>query len=501
MKKTLSLILALTLSLALAVPAYATDKPLYHGSEESSLLLFSEKHIVKGMPTEESGVITYDVASGETYTERFGLKTKDGTIVVKPEYERIEYLGFERYELYREKMYYIIDNTGREIFRRGNSLNVVIPINGTYIYLSQSPRDNADALRQSLSGSNVAPQIYDETGKVTEYRYDYMDYTGSGQFIVRMQGKYGLYRYGTGELVSCKYSAMREIDSEYAVPQDDNEKIDLFVVFDENRNQGVIDSQGNVILPLKERDYSIDRYYKGYYTTVKGLGETDFGLLDAQGNELIPYTYRYLTVEENRLKLWVVVDKVKNGGTYELKYDYVYFDIDTPSTPFIDIPVDAYYADAVEWAVENGITNGMSRIAFTPNSTCTTAQILTFLHRAKGSPAPTQGNPYADVKSSDYFYNAALWARENGLTGDGSFNGGTPCTRAAVVTYLWKLAGKPSAGSADFSDVPASADYAQAVAWAVAQGITNGTGDTTFSPDATCTRGQIVTFLYRAYAK
>lgn len=171
-------------------------------------------------------------------------------------------------------------------------------------------------------------------------------------------------------------------------------------------------------------------------------------------------------------------------------------------TNFSDVPKSAYYAEPVQWAISNSITNGTSNTTFSPDDTCTTAQILTFLHRAKGTPAPTQSNPYSDVKSGDYFYNAALWAGENGLTGNsGGFNGGTPCTRAAVVTYLWKLAGRPSAGNAGFSDVPASADYAQAVAWAVAQGITNGTGDTTFSPDATCTRGQIVTFLYRAYAK
>ena len=169
---------------------------------------------------------------------------------------------------------------------------------------------------------------------------------------------------------------------------------------------------------------------------------------------------------------------------------------------FTDIPINAYYTNAVKWAIENSITNGTSNTTFSPDDTCTTAQILTFLHRAKGTPAPTRGNPYSNVKSGDYFYNAALWAGENSLTGNsGSFNGGTPCTRAAVVTYLWKLAGEPSAENAAFSDVPASADYAQAVAWAVVQGITHGTGGTMFSPDATCTRGQIVTFLYRAYAK
>ena len=174
----------------------------------------------------------------------------------------------------------------------------------------------------------------------------------------------------------------------------------------------------------------------------------------------------------------------------------------TPSTPkFTDIAANAYYADAVAWAVEKDITAGTSDTTFSPESTCTTAQILTFLWRSQGQPEPTIKNQFTDVKESDYFHKAALWASEKGLISGSTFGGNTPCTRAATVTYLWKLAGSPSAPAASFADIPGDSEYASAVAYAVSEKITAGTSATTFSPEATCTRGQIVTFLYRAYGK
>ena len=164
---------------------------------------------------------------------------------------------------------------------------------------------------------------------------------------------------------------------------------------------------------------------------------------------------------------------------------------------FSDVPETAYYADAVLWAVENGITSGTTATTFGPDATCTTAQILTFLWRANGSPVPAGSNDA--VPAGQYYSNAANWALEKGLTD--TFNADTPATRAATMTYLWKLAGKPSADAATFTDVTAGAEYAQAVAWAVKEGITAGTSSTTFSPDSTCTRAQIMTFLYRDFAK
>lgn len=168
---------------------------------------------------------------------------------------------------------------------------------------------------------------------------------------------------------------------------------------------------------------------------------------------------------------------------------------------FNDVLETDYFADAVLWAVKEKITNGTSDTTFSPSNTCTTSQILTFLFRANGSPEPKAANPFTDVKESDYFYKAALWASEKGLISGSTFGGNTPCTRADTVTYLWKLARSPSAPAASFTDVPSNSEYAPAVAYAVSKGITSGTSKTTFSPEATCTRGQIVTFLYRVYGK
>ena len=169
---------------------------------------------------------------------------------------------------------------------------------------------------------------------------------------------------------------------------------------------------------------------------------------------------------------------------------------------FVDIKSSDYFADAVLWAVERSITSGTSKTTFSPNATCSKAQILTFLGHANGSPEPTAANPFTDVKTADYFYKAALWAAEKGLVSGSTFGANADCTRAMTVEYMWKAAGSPApAGKADFDDVPANADYAQAVAWAVEKNITSGTGDGNFSPAATCTRGQIVTFLYRAMGK
>ena len=161
-----------------------------------------------------------------------------------------------------------------------------------------------------------------------------------------------------------------------------------------------------------------------------------------------------------------------------------------------------YFADAVRWAVEKDITSGTSKTTFSPGATCSKAQILTFLWRANGAPEPTAANPFTDIKPADYFYKAALWAAEKGLVSGSTFGPNIDCARAMTMEYMWKAAGSPTpAGKADFTDVPANADYAQAVAWAVENKITSGTGGSNFSPAATCTRGQIVTFLHRAMGK
>lgn len=173
-----------------------------------------------------------------------------------------------------------------------------------------------------------------------------------------------------------------------------------------------------------------------------------------------------------------------------------------PTGAFTDVPADAYYTAAVQWASEKGIAGGTSATKFSPNATCTTAQILTFLWRANGSPEPTAAASFTDVPADAYYAKAAAWAAEKGLVSGTAFGGNTPCTRLTTVMYLWKLAGQPATDRiAAFTDLSADGDGIKAVSWAVEQGITGGTGATTFSPDSTCTRGQIVTFLYRDMAQ
>ena len=178
----------------------------------------------------------------------------------------------------------------------------------------------------------------------------------------------------------------------------------------------------------------------------------------------------------------------------------------TPSTnPFTDVTTSDYYYTPVLWALENKITSGTSSTEFSPYESCLRSQVVTFLWRAAGKPAPkSQVNPFEDVKSSDYYYNAVLWAVENGITygaDDTHFEPNGKCSRAQVVSFLYRAFKKPPvAGSGNpFDDVPAGAWYAAAVRWAVQEGIAYGTSKTEFSPDDICNRSQVVTFLHRAY--
>lgn len=176
---------------------------------------------------------------------------------------------------------------------------------------------------------------------------------------------------------------------------------------------------------------------------------------------------------------------------------------EVPGTSFTDVPAGAYYEEAVGWAVEKGITKGTSDSTFTPDGVCTRAQAVTFLWRAAGSPAAkASALPFADVKAGSYYDDAVRWAVENGVTVGTSattFSPNATCSRAQIVTFLWRAQKSPAAGSANpFDDVAGSAYYADAVQWAVQKDITKGTGATAFSPDANCIRAQIVTFLYRS---
>ncbi|WP_298035479.1 S-layer homology domain-containing protein [uncultured Dysosmobacter sp.] len=177
------------------------------------------------------------------------------------------------------------------------------------------------------------------------------------------------------------------------------------------------------------------------------------------------------------------------------------------TNPFKDVPSNQYYYEPVLWAVGKGITNGTSATTFSPNQKCTRAQAVMFLWNAAGKPEPaSNSNPFKDVPTNQYYYKAVLWAVGKGITSGTSkteFSPNQGCTRGQIMTFVWRYAGMPSgAGTANpFKDVPTNQYYYQPVLWAVGKGITNGTSTTTFSPNQTCTRGQIMTFLYNYEVK
>ena len=174
------------------------------------------------------------------------------------------------------------------------------------------------------------------------------------------------------------------------------------------------------------------------------------------------------------------------------------------TSPFSDVSTSAYYYEAVKWAQEKGITGGIGNGLFGPNRPCTRAQIVTFLWRAAGSPEPKSMSSFSDVSADSYYAKAVAWAVENGITvgtSSTTFSPDDTCTRAQSVTFLFRALGKLVDSKAEFSDVPPDSYYANAVSWAVENGVTNGIGDGLFGPNNSCTRAQIVTFLWRVYSK
>ena len=171
------------------------------------------------------------------------------------------------------------------------------------------------------------------------------------------------------------------------------------------------------------------------------------------------------------------------------------------TSPFSDVSTSAYYYEAVKWAQEKGITGGIGNGLFGPNQPCTRAQIVTFLWRAAGSPEPKSMSSFSDVSADSYYAKAVAWAVENGITtgtGDGKFSPDATCTREQAVAFLYRASGSPAvSGKAEFSDVSTTAFYADAVAWAAKKGITTGIGGGLIGSGNDCTRGQIVTFLWR----
>lgn len=258
----------------------------------------------------------------------------------------------------------------------------------------------------------------------------------------------------------------------------------------------------NLFLILWNEYHNSERYDETFLLLVDGNGKvlcepmkTNVNLSDCQP-----------IVTSDGLVTWFTTQK--DCILYQISWRQMLSDrfsvLSVVSKPFHDVDSTAYYSVPVWWAVENQITSGMTETTFGPENVCTRAQVVTFLWRAAGNPEPASSkNPFVDVKQSDYFYDAVLWAVENGITNgmDAThFGSELQCTRAQVATFLWRTMGQPAPkGTGEtFTDVVKNSWYEKAVAWAVETDVTNGMGNGYFAPDASCTRGQIVTFLYRA---
>ena len=220
------------------------------------------------------------------------------------------------------------------------------------------------------------------------------------------------------------------------------------------------------------------------------------------------YELESLTVTDSRGNELTLTDKGDGRYTFtmparrvEIKASFVK---SVEVSPFADVAIDAYYYEAVKWAVKNGITDGVGNDRFAPEQPCTRAQVVTFLWRAAGSPVVNYAMDLSDVAEDAYYGEAVRWALSEGITtgtGESSFSPDATCTRAQAVTFLARALNANASGKAEFGDVPTDSYFAEAVAWAAANGVTEGVGGGLFGSDNSCTRGQIVTFLYRAYNK
>lgn len=239
---------------------------------------------------------------------------------------------------------------------------------------------------------------------------------------------------------------------------------------------------------------------------VTGIGKNAFAGCPALTSVTIPASVTSIDASAFRSELKTIYGVPGSyAETYAKQNGYAFKNVKDapiagPAGKFTDLSPTGFYLDAVAWAVEKNITKGTTDTTFSPKDNCTHGQILTFLWRAAGEPASNAATPFA-MNGNEYYYGAAKWAYEKGMIG-ADFSHKTFCTRADAVSYIWQAAGKGAASyDGRFTDVPANSPYATAVAWAIENGVTTDATATTFNPSGICNRGEIVTFLYRAYSK
>ena len=539
-KRLFSLVLALALCLGLTVPASA--------EETASVVWLDEDLVPSGSLGFDDGMMGVRRNKG---AYQYGFVDQTGKLVIPLQYSEVMRFteGLAPVSRARDSgrgwdLWGYIDKNGKE----------VIPC----IYqLADNFSEGLAAVKILTEDGEYKCGYIDKTGKVViPFEYDFGRGFFDGYAAVQKNGKWGFIDKSGAVVIPFEYgltglgfsNGLAEVykNGKWGLINENNE----FVIPPELNYSDILYCPEWDMLQVRIGEYGDYRYgfidrdgttkillvYNECYGVSEGLSAARFGpicgFLDKDGEWAIPFLYSKVSPFFEGLAAVKQDGKtgyINKAGEVVIpfEYDEAYSFSDgvalvekdgrfgilsrTPvsSTPpvstvggFSDVKESNYFADAVLWAVEKNITSGTSKTTFSPNATCSKAQILSFLWRANGSPEPTAANPFTDVKTNDYFYKAALWAAEKGLVSGSTFGANADCTRAMTVEYMWKAAGSPApAGKADFDDVPANADYAQAVAWAVENKVTSGTGGDNFSPAATCTRGQIVSFLHRAMGK
>ena len=436
-----------------------------------------------------------------------------------------------------------------------------------YTHTSDKTVDSVVALNQSVAQLTADPSVKNDKVKIDTdtKRFDLTDKTASGYeelkeddvalYVKMADGVtyFELAKSVTGEKTKAYYDSsktnVKELDKWHIVFADEtyymsaldgrDDGANLFSkdadTFDEKAIM-FLDRGGNVIrTDLLTEDSQYVMIIDSYVTISENHDKTVYKMnaLKADGTET-----GYITVEydeevfdalyeqdedafspnlnrgdENYDGLGTLVTLTEKNGKYTFTMPASKVTVEamfkasapTGKNPFIDVPAGSYYEDAVVWAVEKGITSGTSAVTFDPNGNCTRAQAVTFLWRAAGSPAPKSMSSFTDVPADAFYAKAVAWAVENSITsgtGESKFSPNSTCTRAQAVTFLYRASGSPAvSGKAEFSDVSTTAFYADAVAWAAKKGITTGIGGGLFGSDNDCTRGQLVPFLWRAMAE
>ena len=468
---------AYALSMADIGDGYLSDWEEY-GKPETGLILFNE------------GTYILD--------PKYGLRDAQGNTILAPVYESIQYAAGKlivsrfSHQTYNGPVYEnaLMDLQGNILYGFSeDSIQLVDRARGLFAI---GPWEFGVGSKLKLYDSNLKlliPDVFQEIEpRGEQYPNDYWLTTYDSNNTSRL----GLYRYGVGMIFPCKYRSIYTLDK------------NLYGVRNDNNQWGVITEKSQQILPFTYS--SIEDYQNGYFiVSQKDSGMQRYGVVDSNNCVTVSVEYDSMHFLENGSvragkKTGEMIDSGMSMNDIEIyKPVYNYTDIKLEKPPFADVAISTYFCEPVQWAVEQNIAAGTSANLFSPNADCTQAQILTFLWRASGSPIPATENPFANLKNTDYYYNAVVWAYEQGILTDTTFQPDTPCTRSTTMLYLWKWSGAPMPTTAcAFRDVAEEANYRDAVAWAAESGISVGTGADRFEPEQICSRAQIITFLYRA---